>query len=101
MLGIVLGQVSWIQVFASNRLKDNPANPRLILAEYRNQRGAILARDERTVLARSVATSDALKYLRVYPHGSLYGQITGYYSFIYGRSALEASQNEWLPRPAP
>ncbi len=96
MFVILFAQVNWIQVFASNRLKDNPANPRLILAEYRNQRGAILARDERTVLAKSVATNDALKYLRVYPHGSLYGQITGYYSFIYGRSALEASQNDWL-----
>jgi peptidoglycan glycosyltransferase len=48
------------------------------------------------VLAKSVATDDQLKYLRVYPHGSLYGQITGYYSFTYGRSALEASQNDWL-----
>src|SRR5437899_1823628 len=93
---IIFAQVNYIQVFASSRLKNNAANPRIILAEYRNQRGAILARDERTVLARSVATKDDLKYLRVYPHGSLYGQITGYYSYTYGRSGLEASQNDWL-----
>ena len=93
---IIFAQVNYIQVFASSRLKNNAANPRIILAEYRNQRGAILARDERTVLARSVATQDDLKYLRVYPHGSLYGQITGYYSYTYGRSGLEASQNDWL-----
>jgi peptidoglycan glycosyltransferase len=93
---IIFAQVNYIQVFASSRLKNNAANPRIILAEYRNQRGAILARDERTVLARSVATGDDLKYLRMYPHGSLYGQITGYYSFTYGRSGLESSQNDWL-----
>ena len=93
---IIFAQLNYIQVFASSRLKNNAANPRIILAEYRNQRGAILARDERTVLARSVATKNDLKYLRVYPHGSLYGQITGYYSFTYGRSGLESSQNDWL-----
>jgi penicillin-binding protein A len=93
---ILFAQVNYLQVFAANRLKNNPANSRIILAEYRNQRGAILARDERTVLARSIATNDNLKYLRVYPHGSLYGQITGFYSFTFGRSALEASQNDWL-----
>jgi penicillin-binding protein A len=96
MFLILFAQVNWIQVFAANDLKNNAANQRLIREEYRNQRGAILARDEKTVLAKSVATGDDLKYLRVYPHGSLYGQITGFYSFIYGRSALEASQNDWL-----
>jgi peptidoglycan glycosyltransferase len=101
MFVVLFAQVNFIQVFAANSLKDNPANSRLILAEYRSQRGAILARDERTVLARSVATKDDLKYLRVYPHGALYGQITGYYSFDFGRSGLEASQNDWLAGTAP
>ncbi|HEY1330204.1 MAG TPA: penicillin-binding transpeptidase domain-containing protein [Actinomycetota bacterium] len=93
---LLFAQTNYISVFAAGRLADNPANSRVLLAEYNMQRGAILARDERTVLAKSVATNGTLKYLRVYPHGSLYGQITGYYSLIYGRSGLELSQNDWL-----
>jgi len=96
MFVLLFAQVNYVQVFAADRLKLNPANPRILLSEYKNQRGAILARDERTVLARSVPTNGSLKYLRVYPHGSLYGQLTGYFSLLYGTSGLESSQNDWL-----
>lgn len=98
---LLFAQINFLQVFAAGRLAGNPANSRLILNEYDVQRGAILASDERTVLARSVATSDTLKYRRMYPRGSLYGQLTGYYSLIYGRSGLEFSQNPWLAGTAP
>lgn len=89
-------QINYIQVFAAKRLSDNPANQRVLLDEYQVKRGAILARDERTVLATSKPTTDIYKYRRVYPHGGLYGQITGYYSLIFGRSGLEASENAYL-----
>ncbi len=93
---LLLAQVNYLQVFAANRLANNPANQRLLLEEYDVDRGNILARDERTVLARSRPTSGQLKYLRTYPGGSLYGQITGYYSVVYGRSALESAYNDYL-----
>lgn len=93
---VLFVQVNYIQVFAARSLSQNPANPRLILQEYEVQRGAILASDERTVLARSVNTGGVYKYLRQYPHGDLYGQITGYSSLVYGRSGLEATENDYL-----
>jgi peptidoglycan glycosyltransferase len=93
---LVFAQVNYLQVFAADDLKNNPANPRILLQEYKTERGEILARDERTVLAKSVRTKGEFKYLRTYPHGSLYGQLTGYYSLIFGRSGLEASQNDYL-----
>jgi len=93
---LLFGQVNYLQVFAAQRISGNPANRRIILQEYSTQRGEILARDERTVLAKSVPTNDSLKYLRVYPGGALYGQITGYYSLIYGRSGLESAYDDYL-----
>ncbi len=94
---LVFAQVNYIQVVAANRLFNNAANPRLILQEYDVQRGAILASDKRTVLARSVQTNGSLyKYLRQYPQGALYGQITGYSSLVFGRSGLEAAENDYL-----
>src|SRR5919108_520853 len=45
---ILVAQVNYLQVFAADRLKNNPANaPRLLRQEYDVQRGEILARDGR------------------------------------------------------
>jgi peptidoglycan glycosyltransferase len=93
---VLFVQSNYIQVFAAKRLSNNPANTRLLLEEFDIDRGEILARDERTVLARSRATSGKYKYLRVYPQGSLYAHITGFHSVLLGRSNLESSMNEWL-----
>jgi penicillin-binding protein A len=98
---LLFGAVNYTQVFAAKRLADNPANQRTLLAEYSTKRGQILARDQRTVLALSRRTNDLYKYLRIYPQGSLYGQLTGYYSLIFGSSGLEASQNDYLSGSAP
>ena len=93
---LLFAQLNYLQVFAANRLANNPANQRLLLEEYDVKRGAILARDERTVLATSVPTTGLLKYLRQYPQAGLYGQLTGYYSLVFGRSGLEAAYNDFL-----
>src|ERR1043166_7084559 len=97
---LLLGQLTYLQVFAAEDLANNPANQRLLLDEYNVDRGNILARDERTVLARSRPTKGRLKYLRVYPQHGLAGQITGFYSFIYGRSGLGEKHNHFPSRGA-
>jgi penicillin-binding protein A len=89
-------QTNYIQVFAAHRLANNPANIRLLLEEFDVNRGEILARDEKTVLARSKPTEGRFKYLRVYPQGPLYSQITGFQSVLLGRTDLESSMNDWL-----
>jgi peptidoglycan glycosyltransferase len=93
---LLFGQANYLQVFASSRLANNPANQRLLLQEYNVNRGAILARDKRTVLAQSKPTSGAYKYLRVYPQDELYAQITGFSSLVFGHTGLEASMNDYL-----
>ncbi|MGH2581243.1 MAG: peptidoglycan D,D-transpeptidase FtsI family protein [Actinomycetota bacterium] len=99
---LLLGQVTYIQVVASERLADNPANAtRQLIAEYRVDRGSILAADGRTELALSRKSPGQLKYQRHYPQGPLYADITGYYSIIFGRSELEQSYNTYLSGDAP
>jgi penicillin-binding protein A len=93
---LLLVQVNYIQVFAADRLANDPHNSRLIILEYRTDRGDILARDGRTVLAQSDPTEGDLKFLRTYPQGSLFAHLTGYYSFIFGRDQLESRYNEDL-----
>lgn len=99
---LLFAQINYIQVFASSRLADNPANAkRQLIAEYRVDRGSILARDGATVLASSAKSGGALTYERRYPQGPLYAGITGYYSLIYGRSGLEQAYNDFLAGNAP
>jgi penicillin-binding protein A len=98
---LVFAQVNYLQVFAAKDLANNPANVRLLLQEFRVDRGDILARDGKTILARSKATKGRLKYQRTYPHGQLYADVTGYYSFLFGRYGLEQSQNDYLAGRAP
>jgi peptidoglycan glycosyltransferase len=98
---LLFAQVNYLQVFAADKLRDNPANAtRLLRQEYDVNRGEITARDG-TRLAFSRATAGKLKYLRVYRNGDLYGQITGYYSVVFGRSNLEARYNDYLTGSAP
>ena len=99
---IAFAQINYLQVFAADRLADNPANAkRQLIAEYQVDRGSILASDGQTVLAQSRKSRGDLKFERRYPNGPLYADVTGYYSFIFGRSELEQSANDFLAGTAP
>jgi peptidoglycan glycosyltransferase len=88
-------QLTYTQVIASRRFAEHPANRRLLVEEYSTQRGDILASNNE-VLARSVGTDDQLKYLRQYPLARLFGEITGYYSIVFGAAGIERSFNRTL-----
>jgi len=94
---IAFAQVNYIQVFAADRIAEDPANAqRQLIAEYKVDRGSILAADGTTVLASSRKSPGALRFQRRYPHGELYAHETGFYSFVFGRTELEQSYNEFL-----
>jgi penicillin-binding protein A len=101
---MVFGQLAYVQVFAADDIKGNPANfSRQQIAEYNVQRGSIFTSDG-LLLAESVPNPDQrsrYRYVRRYPQGDLYGLITGYYSRIYGSSALERSMNTYLSGDSP
>jgi peptidoglycan glycosyltransferase len=105
LFGVLFVQVAYVQVIAADRIAGEPGNAaRQIRAEYQVERGRILASDRRTVLAVSVPNPDKSSpyaYVRTYPQGELYGQLTGYYSRIYGRSGLEQAMNSYLSGTAP
>ncbi|HYX79990.1 MAG TPA: penicillin-binding transpeptidase domain-containing protein, partial [Actinomycetota bacterium] len=99
---VLFAQINYVQVFAAQRLEDNPANAtRRLIAEYGVDRGSILASDGRTVLASSRTSPGELKYQRHYPDGPLYADVTGYSSFVYGNAGLEQSYDDYLSGNAP
>ena len=103
LFGLLLAQVSYIQVFAASGIAGNPANARRqIIAEYKVERGQIITADG-TVIALSTPTTgnSSLRYARHYPEGPLFAGITGYYSQVYGRTELEQAMNSYLSGDAP
>src|SRR6266545_4816515 len=84
---IAFVQINYIQVFAADRIANDPANAqRQLIAEYKVDRGSILAADGTTVLASSRKSPGQLRFQRRYPHGELYAHETGFYSFVFGRT---------------
>ena len=103
LFGLLFLQLAYVQVFAADEIRNNPANTaRQIIAEYRVQRGPILSADGR-VLADSRRSRGRTAYLyeRRYPQGPLYAALTGYYAAQYGRSGLEQAMNDDLSGSAP
>src|SRR5919106_12567 len=103
LFAVLFGQLAYVQVFAADDIKGHPANfSRQLIAEYNVQRGSILT-EGGLVLAESVPAPEGSRYRyeRRYPKGELYGLITGFYSRVYGRSALEQSMNSYLSGEAP
>jgi penicillin-binding protein A len=88
-------QLNYIQIFAAERIAGNPANVRALLQEYSIRRGDIVTYDGVRV-AHSKATHQKLKFLRTYQQGQLYGQITGFYSILFGADRIENSYNDQL-----
>ncbi|MFA9431646.1 peptidoglycan D,D-transpeptidase FtsI family protein [Egicoccus sp. AB-alg2] len=94
LFGVLFVNLNLIALVQADDLANHPANRRLLIREYQIERGAIVVGEE--AIARSLETEGDLRYLREYPGGELYGHLTGYYSFILGRSGLEAAMNEDL-----
>jgi peptidoglycan glycosyltransferase len=91
----LFAQLNWVQIFHAHALDSNPLNSRGVVDEYTAPRGDIVSADGVT-LATSVPSNDQFKYLREYPTGSLFEQITGFFSFTYGSTGAENSYDQVL-----
>lgn len=91
-------QLNNVQVVRASALARSPYNPAVINARIGEMRGDIISANG-VVLAKSVsATSGPYKYQRVYPaaNASLFSQIVGYDSPVYGATGVEAAYSKYL-----
>ncbi len=96
----LLLNATYVQVVEAGSLNARSDNRRVLLDEYGRQRGPILVSDNSRV-AFSRKTDDQLDYLRRYPEAARYAHTTGYYSFLYGRTGVESTQNDVLSGTGP
>lgn len=94
LFALLLLNVTYLQYVDAGNLNSRADNKRVRDAEFSRKRGAIVAGGQS--VAESVRTHDQYTYQRTYSQPQRYAQLTGYYSYIYGRSGIESSQNEIL-----
>jgi peptidoglycan glycosyltransferase len=94
---VLFVQLNVLAVGRQRELNADPRNNRQTERDFNRPRGSIVAADG-TVLARSVPTAlgDQFRYQREYPTGDLFGNVTGYYTFSFGSTQIERTQNDVL-----
>lgn len=92
-VGLMLN-VNYLQYINADDLNARDDNRRVLVEEYSRERGPIVVAGE--PIARSEPVDDQYEFLRTYQDADLYSNLTGFYSFTYGSSDLENSQNQIL-----
>ena len=89
--------LNYWQVGRQDELNARLDNTRAVRREFEQPRGEIVTADG-VVIAQSVENPPGsdFRYQRRYPTGDLFAHITGYYTFAFGSTQLERSQNAVL-----
>ena len=89
--------LNYWQVGRQEELNARFDNTRAIRREFEEPRGPIVTSDG-VVVAQSVENPEdsQFRFQRVYPEGELYGHVTGYYTFAFGSTELERTENDVL-----
>jgi penicillin-binding protein A len=97
MLVLLLGNITYIQLFNADKYRADARNQRVLYDEYSRERGKIIANgDGHELLAKVTPTNDRLRYLRQYPMGPAFAPVTGFYSVRFGSRGLERAEDEIL-----
>jgi peptidoglycan glycosyltransferase len=84
----LFAQVNYVQFWQADRINDEPINQRQEQRSFNSPRGDIVTADG-VVLAHSEEQGEGFAFRRLYPEGSLFGGVTGYYSFNLGSTGVE------------
>ena len=90
---ILIGYLSYFQVFKAEAVKNNSYNKRLWLNEENVLRGSILDRNGRVLVYSEKNDKSSTRY---YKYGNLYSHIIGYSYREYGKAGLELAYNNAL-----
>jgi len=94
LFGSLLLSTSWIQYVGASSVSAGQGNVREVYREFGRERGPIVVSGQPVALSLEVGGD--YQYLRQYPEGPLYAHSTGYFSIVYGTSAMEALANDVL-----
>jgi len=94
MVLALLVNITASYLLRTDSLDNNPQNRRVREAQFAQPRGAILVGN--TPVVQTTSSDGQFAYLRTYTAGPMYAPVSGYFSFVYGRSKLEQFYNSQL-----
>jgi penicillin-binding protein A len=94
LFGLLFANLNWVQAYKADDYRESQYNGRVQIDEYDRQRGSIIVGGNE--VARSVATTDNLKYLRTYDFKQSYAHMLGYNPVNGQATGLELSEDEFL-----
>lgn len=77
-------------------LADDPRNTRQTVRDFNSPRGPIITADGVVVAQTVPAVDSRYDYQRQYPTGTLFSDVTGYYTLTFGSTQVERTQNDVL-----
>ncbi len=90
----LLLNATYLQYVNAGNLNDRNDNRRVRDAEFSRERGAILVGGK--AVAESVKVDDRFSFQRRYLQPFKYAHLTGFFSYVYGASGVESSENDIL-----
>jgi penicillin-binding protein A len=90
----LLVNATYLQYFHADALDNHPGNRRVLDEQFSRKRGAVLVTAD--PVAESRPSKDQYKYQRQYPQPFKYAHVTGFFSYLYGESGVELTQNDIL-----
>ena len=90
----LLLNINYVQFLRADDLNTTTGNRRVLDDQFSRERGPILVAGK--PVAESVPIDDDFDYQRRYGFPQLYANLTGYYSYQYGGSDLESTENSIL-----
>ena len=98
---VLFVQLNVLQVGRKAALDTHPFNNRQTIRDFNRPRGTIVTADG-VVVAQSVPSADMqFAFQREYPLADLFSNVTGYYSYSFGSTQLEKTQNDVLMGDTP
>lgn len=94
MLFALLANVSFVQTFRVEALRDDPRNQRVLISRFDHPRGDIMLRDG-TLIASHRRVDGRFVYQRTYLDGPVFAPVTGYVS-LFGATGIEQAEDDAL-----
>ncbi|HEY3001191.1 MAG TPA: penicillin-binding protein 2 [Kribbellaceae bacterium] len=90
----LLANATYTQAFRADELNGRNDNRRTRDEQFSVDRGPILVAGQ--PVAESKPSNDRYVYQRTYANGPQYAHVTGFYSYLFGRSGIEQTENSQL-----
>jgi peptidoglycan glycosyltransferase len=99
LFALLFVNVNYVQVGKADAYRNDPRNPRGLLRSYSHERGPIVLSTgggANAIAVDKATPTEQFKFLRTYPGGVAFAHVTGFASFVYGRTGIEQAENDVL-----